>query len=82
MMRLLPPALLAHAALAVAAAVEVAPPPIPQAQPARYFTQKTDHFNALSQPTTWQQRYYMDDSAWSGAVRIHVQTTRGNRSQL
>ena len=47
-----------------------APPEPPQKQPARYFTQRMDHFNSEMSPRTWQQRYYMDDSAWSGADKL------------
>ena len=42
--------------------------PIPQAQPAKFFEQKLDHFNAES--GTWTQRYYLDDRAWSGAAKL------------
>lgn len=43
---------------------------IPQAQPPRYFNQTLDHFNVLSSPTTFTQRYYLDSSAWAGAAEL------------
>ncbi len=41
---------------------------IPQKQPPRFFKQALDHFNA--EAGSWTQRYYMDDSAWSGAAKL------------
>ena len=47
------------ALLALASAHAAGSPVIPQAQPAKYYEQKLDHFNA--EAGTWTQRYYMDD---------------------
>eukprot|EP01051_Picozoa_sp_SAG22_P029930 SAG22_NODE_11338_length_490_cov_0.531969_1_plen_104_part_10 len=69
-------AALASGASAAADAAASLPPPIPQAQPPRYFNQTLDHFNPLSQPpasgaaSTFPQRYYLDASAWKGAAAL------------
>lgn len=55
-------------ALAIPSSVLAAGPEPPQAQPAKFFTQTLDHFNA--EAGTWTQRYYSDARAWSGAAKL------------
>ena len=41
----------------------------------KFFTQPCDHFNAIAYGCTFQQKYFIDDSAWKGSDNPHAMIT-------